>query len=136
MSSHLPTSPLPIFCGLLCSAGAIYLGLSPGVFIQAVDHEDHFKNLLRMSLVHKDDVHEINLVEGLHGISDFLYQDANIFGGKDQDPERELGLTTRALHQKGVAGTIGKHIIKRFQQLVVEGAVDADFRFLKLTKIN
>jgi hypothetical protein len=129
------TKSLPIFCGLLCSAGAIYLGLSPGVFIQVVDHEDNFKTQFWMSLVHKDDINELHLVEGSHGISEDLYQDANIFWGKDQDPEHKLGFSTHALHQKGVAGTNGKHIIKRFQQLVVEGVVDAGFRFLKLTKI-
>jgi hypothetical protein len=128
------TKSLPIFCDLLCSLGSIYIGLSAGVFIQVVDHEDIFKKQFRLSLLHKDNVHEIDLVKGSHIIPDNLYKDEKCFGGKDQDPERAFGFTSPALLQKEVAGTNSKHIIKRFQQLV-DGAVEADFRFLKLTKI-
>jgi hypothetical protein len=68
------TKSLPIFGGLLCPPGAIYLGLSPGVFIQVVNHEEMFKKQFRMSL------HEIDLVKGSHQIPDDLYKDKFFLG--------------------------------------------------------
>jgi hypothetical protein len=109
------------------------------IFIQVVAQEEDFKELYHLSLVHKNDVHEIDLVVGSHAIPDALYSDINIFGKKDQNPERQFGFQLPALQQSEVAGSDVHRIISRLRELLLSAGKVDDPRvvcFLKLTKIQ
>jgi hypothetical protein len=125
---------LPILCGLLGPGGAMYLGLMATLFIQVIAHEDQVKDLFQLSLVHKDDVCEIDLVAGSRCIPDHMHHDVNVFGGKDVHPERKFGFTEQELQQKGGAGTDVTLIIRRHKDLC-RGDDPCHFRFLKMTKL-
>ena len=124
---------LPIMFDLLEPKGSIYFGLTADIFIQVAIHEDIFKHQFQISLVHENNVKEIDLVEGSHAIPDEEYKDS--FGGKDQKPESVFGFRTNALYQKQVPGSDGKKIVNRYQQLLGSGD-PLCYRFLKLTKLE
>lgn len=127
------TNSLPILFKLLQSDGAIYFGLSIGIFTQVIMHEESVMRLFRISLVHSDDVCEIDLVKGSHEISDKQYQCANTFGRKDQKPETKFGFSEADIRQTAAGGVDVRHIIKRYRALV--GDHPLSYRFIKLSKI-
>lgn len=129
---------IPWLAGLLVTGGAIYMGLCPQLFIRLLTHEAHWKDLLHLSLVHAEDVGEIDLVRGSHLIPQELYE-KNLLGKKDQKPEVALGTSASELRQT-MSAHLGKPgIPRRFDELVCEH-VNQDcragsFHFMKLAKI-
>jgi hypothetical protein len=90
---------LPKMYDLLVPQGTIYFGMSVHIFCQRVKYELQTNIFFTMSLVHANDVEEIDLVEGSHAIPDHLYSSSEIFGKKNQVPESKLGLTKLEIQQ-------------------------------------
>jgi hypothetical protein len=128
------TNSLPILWRLLETEGVIYFGLSVGIFTQVIMYEDSVMKRFRISLVHADNVCEIDLVKGSHQISDEQYRGANTFGKKDQKPEAKFGFSEADIRQSAAGGADIPHLIKRYQSLI-EGGDPLSFRFIKLTRI-
>jgi hypothetical protein len=90
---------LPKMHDLLVPQGAIYFGMSVHIFCQLVKYEVQTSTFFTMSLVHANDVEEIDLVKGSHAIPDHLYSSSEVFGKKNQCPESKLGLTKKEIQQ-------------------------------------
>jgi hypothetical protein len=119
--------------------GAIYIGLCPQIFIRLLTHEKKWMELLTLSLVHADNILEIDLVKGSHLIPPHLYE-KNLLGRKDQKPEVALGTSSGQIRQTMSAHLGNETIPKRFDEMLYESS-HADksagsYYFMKLSKRN
>jgi hypothetical protein len=127
---------LPKMHELLVPDGSIYFGMSVHIFCQLVKFELYINFLFKMSLVHANDVEEIDLVKGSHAIPDRLYSNSSIFGKKNQCPECKFGLTKQEIHQT-VSEDMGmSKVLQRFNELIPPEADGHAYQFIKLTRIS
>jgi hypothetical protein len=128
------TQSLPQFHDLLRPGGSIYLGLSVHLLLAVLRHQRILEARFHISLVHKTEVEEIELVVGSQKIPEGLYADIMKFGAKPQKPERDRGTTCQAIRE-GHDSTTGdvKYVFAQLEK-VAPGVVLEDCRFIKLRK--
>jgi hypothetical protein len=130
------TYSLPKMHQLLAPEGTIYFGMSIHIFSQLVQFENRITPIFEMSLVHADDVEEIDLVKGSHAIPEQMYSCTDIFGKKNRCPEHEFGFTKKEIHQT-VSEDMGMmQVLLRFNELIAPGSDGRSYQFIKLTRIS
>jgi hypothetical protein len=110
--------------------------MSAHIFCQLVKYESQTRNFYTMSLVHANDMEEIDLVKGSHAIPDHLYSSSDIFGKKNQCPESKLGITQKEIKQT-VAEDMGMmKVLRHFTQMIPLHDDGQAYQFIKLTRIS
>ena len=82
---------LPRLCELLLVDGSIYLALSVHITLGVLRHYSCLERLFDMSLVHSEEVQEIDLLSGSLQISEELYANFQKLGAKDRQSYEQLG---------------------------------------------